>query len=135
MWGAVDVLAANYCRGTAVLAMDAARTDALADLVLGNSTITTTIELVVPALPLATALALAPLSHGRQGQPAHDLAAPPAARLIPTGATAVGGRSSPPGRTTGTGPRAILGCLTSLGVGEPTQPGGGPPHEAEHGVP
>jgi hypothetical protein len=152
MWGAVDALATSYCRGTTGLAMDAARADALADLVLGNSTITTTIELVVPALPLAAALAMAPSCHGVGGPPAHDPAAPPAARLIPTGATAVGrglspgptggssrpGRmsgSSSPGSTTSTGPRAISGNFTSAGAAEPTVPGGGSPHEAEHGIP
>lgn len=53
MWNAVDALASTYCRNTAGLAVDAARADALADLVLANSTVRTTAELLVPVLPSA----------------------------------------------------------------------------------
>jgi hypothetical protein len=51
MHSAVDALASSFARSRPGVSIDACRADALAALVLGNATITTTIELLVPVLP------------------------------------------------------------------------------------
>jgi Domain of unknown function (DUF222) len=66
MWAAIDELAADYARANPGLAMDAARADALADLVLANASITTTVTLLVPTIALSAALDT-PVSHTASG--------------------------------------------------------------------
>ena len=51
MAAAVDALAEQYAKAHPGTGIDGHRADALADLVLGNATITTTIELLIPVLP------------------------------------------------------------------------------------
>jgi hypothetical protein len=48
LWSSIDALASEYLRAQPGLRVDAARADALADLVEANATITTTVELVAP---------------------------------------------------------------------------------------
>lgn len=55
MHAAVDALASRFARGRPGVPVDACRADALAALVLGSATITTTIELLIPVLPARTA--------------------------------------------------------------------------------
>lgn len=56
MWAAVDQLATDYVRANPALAVDAARADALADLVLANASVVTTVTLLVPTIALSAAL-------------------------------------------------------------------------------
>src|SRR5699024_1926598 len=51
MVAAVDLLAGQYARANPGTPIDAARADALTDLVLANADVTTVVELLVPALP------------------------------------------------------------------------------------
>jgi hypothetical protein len=60
MHSAVDALASSFARSRTGVSIDACRADALADLVLGNATITTTVELLVPVLPTWARTALSP---------------------------------------------------------------------------
>ena len=47
-WGAIDELAHEYVRADNTRSIDQARADAFVDLLLGNATVATTVELVVP---------------------------------------------------------------------------------------
>ena len=60
MHSAVDALASSFARGRPGVSIDACRADALAALVLGSATITTTVELLVPVLPMWARTALSP---------------------------------------------------------------------------
>ena len=59
MWSAIDALASQYARANPGMLMDAARADALADLVLASASVTTTVTLLIPALPLHESIAFA----------------------------------------------------------------------------
>ena len=61
VFSAVDALAGQYARANPETPVDAHRVDALADLVLGNAQVTTTVELVVPVLATTDA-ELSPVS-------------------------------------------------------------------------
>jgi hypothetical protein len=56
MAAAVDALAGQYARANPGTPIDAARADALTDLVLSSADVSTVVELVVPALPVPAAL-------------------------------------------------------------------------------
>jgi hypothetical protein len=69
MASAVDALAGQYAKAHPGTGLDGHRADALADLVLGNATITTTVELLIPVLPAYRAAAAAPVAtKGALGQ-------------------------------------------------------------------
>ena len=72
MAAAVDVLAGQYARANPGTPIDAARADALTDLVLANADVSTVIELLVPALPAPAQLvpATAPArAHDHDARP------------------------------------------------------------------
>ena len=73
MAAAVDALAGEYARANPGAPMDAARADALTDLVLSSADVSTVIELLVPALP-TTAVLVASQSDDATAVP--DEAAP-----------------------------------------------------------
>ena len=56
MAAAVDALAGEYARANPGTPIDAARADALTDLVLSSADVSTVVELLVPALPVTAAL-------------------------------------------------------------------------------
>ncbi|WP_457252418.1 hypothetical protein [Pedococcus sp. P5_B7] len=56
MAAAVDALAGEYARANPGTPIDAARADALTDLVLSSADVSTVVELLVPALPATAAL-------------------------------------------------------------------------------
>ena len=56
MAAAVDALAGEYARANPGIPIDAARADALTDLVLSSADVSTVVELLVPALPATAAL-------------------------------------------------------------------------------
>ncbi|HET7276832.1 MAG TPA: DUF222 domain-containing protein, partial [Dermatophilaceae bacterium] len=87
MHSAVDALASSFARSRPGVSIDACRADALAALVLGNATITTTVELLVPVLPTWARTTLSPgnVDSGaralEQLGAATELAAPAGMRL------------------------------------------------------
>ena len=64
-WAAVDELARRYRADGDARTLDQARADAMADLVLGNATVTTTLTIAVPVIPDRMGLGL-PRSPGER---------------------------------------------------------------------
>ena len=64
-WAAVDELARRYRADGDARTLDQARADAMADLVLGNATVTTTLTIAVPVIPDRVGLGL-PRSPGER---------------------------------------------------------------------
>jgi hypothetical protein len=90
MAAAVDALAGQYARANPGTLIDAARTDALTDLVLANADVSTVVELLVPVLPapaqLVTRTAPAELVPG--AEPGSDVAVPASGTVdLPPGST------------------------------------------------
>lgn len=76
-WAAVDELARRYRADGDARTLDQARADAMADLMLGNATVRTTVTFAVPALP-AVASALSPLGLPAPWAPGAPVVAPAA---------------------------------------------------------
>lgn len=76
-WAAVDELARRYRADGDARTLDQARADAMADLMLGNATVRTTVTFEVPALP-AVASALSPLGLPAPWAPGAPVVAPAA---------------------------------------------------------
>ena len=63
MAAAVDALAGDYARANPGAPIDAARADALTDLVLSSAEVSTVVELLVPALPATAVLVASQSGH------------------------------------------------------------------------
>jgi hypothetical protein len=70
VFAAVDALAGQYARARPRTSIEAHRADALADLVLSNADVETTVELVIPVLPTDP-------RHDLPSDPRHDLPTDP----------------------------------------------------------
>ena len=87
MAAAVDALAGEYARANPGTPIDAARADALTDLVLSSADVSTVVELLVPALPTTAGLVAPEASDAAQPDetPASDVAAMSDERATPDG--------------------------------------------------
>jgi hypothetical protein len=118
-WSAVDELAQEYLRARPGLSVDAARADALTDLVLSRATVTTSVELLVPVVPGWTFPAVATASP--LGDPAGTGATTRDGTMSPLPSSAAGeltrGPAPPPDSATGRVVWVIPGAVEDPRVG------------------
>ncbi|KRF27107.1 hypothetical protein ASG91_11410 [Phycicoccus sp. Soil802] len=102
MAAAVDALAGQYARANPGTPIDAARADALTDLVLSSAEVSTVVELLVPALPTAAVLVAA--ESGEEAAPS-DVAATSDEAVTSTGTATA---DEVPGAEQGQGVRWVI---------------------------